>query len=151
MDREKFMNLVMPEPNTGCWIWIGRFDNNGYGRLSHREKYQVAHRYSFALFNGDFDVKEWVLHKCDNPFCVNPDHLYLGDAKQNMIDRDTRGRQKTQRGSAHKLAKISEADAIQIRALHNSKTYPTRKLARDFGISQCTVMKILKRVAWNHV
>ncbi len=118
MTKEQFYNLVFPEPNTGCFLWAGRYDKNGYGRLSHR-KLQIAHRQSYEYTNGYFDHKLWVLHKCDNPACVNPDHLYLGGPKQNCIDRDTRGRQKTQRGTNHKLSKLNDEQIRQIRTLYN--------------------------------
>lgn len=151
MEVEKFMSQVYPEPNTGCWLWGGRHDEKGYGRLSHTLKFQVAHRMSFFIHNGEFDKKMHVLHKCDTPACVNPDHLYLGDQKQNNIDRDTRGRQKTTRGSAHKLAKIYEHDVILIRKFHDPKKFPSRKLARIFGVDQKIIMNVIQRKAWRHV
>ena len=146
-----FMERVFPEPNTGCWLWSGRHDKKGYGRLSNRTPLQLAHRFSYALYCGEFDKKMHVLHKCDNPACVNPDHLYLGDQKQNNIDRDTRGRQKTKRGIEHKLAKLTNSDVIQIRKLHNPKSYPSRKLASMFGISQRKIMHILHGESWKHL
>jgi hypothetical protein len=147
------MNLVMPEPNTGCWIWIGRTNYNGYGMCGRQKDSfeQLAHRHSFFLHNGKFDRINWVLHKCDNPFCVNPDHLYLGNAQQNNIDRDTRGRQKTKRGTEHKLAKLNESQVLEIRKLHNPKVYPTRKLALMYGVSQRKIMHILHRQSWAHI
>lgn len=150
MNREQFMEKVYPEPNTGCWIWAGRTDNKGYGRLSHRDTFQVAHRFSYFIHKGDFDTSKHLLHTCDNAFCVNPDHLYLGDQRQNNIDRDKRGRQKTKRGSSHKLAKLNEEASVKIREIHNPKTFPTRKLAKMFGVSQCVIMKVIKGSAWKH-
>lgn len=151
MTKEQFISLIYPEPNTGCWLWGGRFDSKGYGRLSHRGTFQTAHRQSYFYFKGEFDTKKHVLHSCDNPACVNPEHLSLGDQRQNNIERDIRGRQKTKHGEEHKLAKLTTEQVIEIRRIHNPKTNPTRKLARDFNISQGTIMKILKRVAWPHV
>lgn len=152
MNQQQFNDLVYPEPNTGCFLWAGRCDSKGYGRLSSRSNHQVAHRQSFEYANGKFDYKFHVLHTCDNPMCVNPDHLYLGDQKQNNIDRDTRGRQKTKRGTEHKLAKITEQDAINIRVRYFViKDISQRHLAKCYGISQRKILDILKGRSWKHV
>jgi hypothetical protein len=151
-DVEKFMQLVYPEPNTGCWLWAGRHDSNGYGRGHFKNRtVQLAHRWSYIIAKGPITNNLCVLHKCDNPACVNPDHLYLGDQKQNNSDRDQRGRQKTKRGEDHKLAKLTEDSVIAIRALHNPKTYPTRKLSKMFGVSQRKIMDVLHRKSWHHL
>lgn len=150
-EKEKFLEKVYPEPNTGCWLWSGPYDKNGYGRFHFLNRtIQLTHRYSYYIFNKPIDSKSHVLHICDNPACVNPDHLYLGDQRQNNIDRDKRGRQVTKRGSSHKLAKLTEHDSIQIRFIYKTLKTPTRKLANQFGVSQGTIMKILKGVAWPH-
>jgi hypothetical protein len=151
MDKDQFMQKVFPEPNTGCWLWSGRHDDKGYGRGHfHNQSIQLAHRYSYLIFKANPGAL-CVLHKCDNPACVNPDHLYLGDQRQNNIDRDTRGRQKTQRGTAHKLAKLNDDQVYQIRSLHNPKEYPSRRLAKMFGVSQHKIMNIIHRTSWNHL
>lgn len=79
----------------GCWEWIGTKDGGGYGQLSAgrgRAPFK-AHRLSFELANGPIPVGLFILHKCDNPACVNPLHLELGDQKKNMADMYLRGRQ----------------------------------------------------------
>ena len=73
-----------------CWEWVGCRLWNGYGQIKVGGKKTKAHRYSWQLHYGD--ISGLVLHKCDNPACVRPDHLYLGDQKDNARDRDTRGR-----------------------------------------------------------
>lgn len=92
-----------------------------------------------------------VLHKCDNPACVNPDHLYLGDPKQNNIDRDTRGRQKTKRGFEHKFAKFSAEQVREIREVHNPDTLPSRALAKLYGCSQKAIMNIINYKSYKNV
>ena len=151
MTEQQFMNMVYPEPNTGCWLWSGRHDKNGYGRGHFLNRtIQLTHRYSYYLMNGHFDLSKCVLHHCDNPACVNPDHLYIGDMAQNCKDRDSRGRQKTKRGSEHKLAKITEQDSIDIRKLHLVDGIGQRQVARIYNISQRKVLDIVKNRSWKH-
>jgi len=78
----KFEDSYIPEPNSGCWLWIDKIDKDGYGEMrSHR-----AHRFSFELYKGQIPEGLYILHKCNIPSCVNPDHLYPGTAKDNSRD-----------------------------------------------------------------
>jgi len=151
MSIDQFLQQIYPEPNTGCWLWGGRSDNKGYGRLSHMGRFQLAHRFSYFINKGHFDITKNVLHICDNPPCVNPDHLYLGDQKQNNIDRDTRGRQRTKRGSEHKLSKFSPEQVVEIRNIYSRESMPSRKLARIYRCSQKAIMNILNRKSYKNV
>lgn len=90
--RERFFESYTPEPNTGCWLWTKSVDNGGYGGISINGKDFLAHRFSWFLHNGAIPKKLWVLHTCDMPSCVNPDHLYLGTHQDNMDDMVKRGR-----------------------------------------------------------
>lgn len=147
----KFESLVYPEPNTGCWLWAGRHDSNGYGRGHFANRtIQLAHRYAYLLYKED-PQKKHVLHKCDNPACVNPEHLYLGDQKQNNIDRDSRGRQKTARGCNHKLSKLSEGEVLCIRSLHDTGKFPSRLLAKMYSCSQKAIMNIINYKSYKNV
>lgn len=77
-----------------CWLWTGRRANCGYGQFRYQRKLMQAHRFSYLLNGGDIPTKMLVLHKCDVKACVNPNHLYLGDHKQNMKDARERGQWK---------------------------------------------------------
>lgn len=90
--KEKFMDKCEPVTECGCWIWLGTINTNGYGRISLTGRKEQAHRYSFVLFKGKLAAGMQVNHKCDNPLCVNPDHLYAGTQKQNIRDCIDRGR-----------------------------------------------------------
>lgn len=81
----------IPEPTTGCWLWNMSLDQDGYGRASFKDMKTPAHRISYFAFKGDFK-SFMVCHKCDTPACVNPDHLWLGTAKDNMRDCVSKGR-----------------------------------------------------------
>lgn len=91
--QRRFDNKVAPEPNTGCWLWYGGTNEHGYGIFFADGRFQKAHRLAYRWAHGDFDQSLDVLHSCDNPACVNPDHLRLGTHADNMRDMARRGRQ----------------------------------------------------------
>lgn len=86
-DKEDFIERI---PESGCWIWMGQCWDSGYGylrkRLNGKIKTISAHRYMYEFYKGPFDKSLDVLHRCDNPSCVNPDHLFLGTHSDNMRD-----------------------------------------------------------------
>lgn len=94
-----FEERISPEPNTGCWLWTGNAlsKRGGYGVFTNRPSGIVmkrAHRLSWELYkNVTLTGDQHVLHKCDNPLCVNPDHLFIGDQATNMEDKSFKGRQ----------------------------------------------------------
>lgn len=95
---EAFEQNCMPEPMSGCWLWLGAtFDaRGGYGAFTHRPSKvfrERAHRSAWRLYRGDISKDDHVLHRCDNPLCVNPDHLFLGSQPTNMRDMALKGRQ----------------------------------------------------------
>ena len=78
-----------------CWVWVGAKNKKGYGNFNVDGKYVAAHRHSWKLEYGPIPVAKWVLHKCDNPSCVRPDHLFLGDVLVNNRDMWSKGRGKS--------------------------------------------------------
>ena len=97
------LDRCTPEPNSGCWLWDMSLDQDGYGRAKFEEIKTPAHRISYMAFNGDVG-EMMVCHKCDTPACVNPDHLWLGTAKDNMDDAVKKGhRHKTHCRNGHKF------------------------------------------------
>jgi hypothetical protein len=91
-DMQKYiLDRTIPEPNTGCWLWNMSLDQDGYGRAVFKAFKTPAHRISYLAFKGDLG-KMMVCHKCDTPACVNPDHLWLGTAKDNAVDCSIKGR-----------------------------------------------------------
>lgn len=148
--EQKFIDFVYPEPNTGCWIWGGNINRSGYA-VFYDTGFISGHRYSYKYFKGDFDSNLSVLHKCDVRCCVNPDHLFLGTHRDNMLDMDSKGRRVVLRGSHNGNSKLSESDVLQIRKLHNPKVYPTRKLAKMYSVNQRLIWNIINRKSWRHL
>jgi len=140
-------------PN-GCWVWIGKKDLYGYGRFYINYRLHSAHRLSYAFAKGEIeDPKLKVCHHCDNPACVNPDHLFLGTHSDNMRDmhrkgRGTRnGRPPTGRGEDNPASKISLAQAEEIRQL-KSQGVDWRTLSQQFGISKAQIYRISSGKHW---
>jgi len=144
---ERFERYYMPEPNSGCWIWLGSLSRNGYGWFYYPPRNMVrAHIAAWELYRGPRNGFH-VLHNCDNPTCVNPEHLYLGTVQDNMNDRERRGRGAVHIGSLNNNAKLTEADIIAIRA---DKRWP-RFIAKDWNTPVSTIKHILRRETWKHI
>lgn len=93
--KEKFDEKYIPDPNTGCWLWSASLYKDGYGQIVDKESRRSpkrAHRVSYELYNGPISDDVLVLHRCDTPACVNPDHLFLGTHNDNMKDKVKKGR-----------------------------------------------------------
>lgn len=131
---EQHMDEVYYEPNTGCWLWPGYVDRNGYGLGNFRGKRHFAHRASYMLLVGEIDESLYVLHKCDVPACVNPGHLFLGTQADNMADMARKHRHVGSRGKKIRSGprKISDEVVMKIRTDGRSGA----AIARDYGISR---------------
>lgn len=149
--RRRFWSKVDRGP--GCWLWRGARDPNGYGRVSKRIYGEsLAHRVSWTLSKGSHEGL-FVLHKCDNPSCVNPGHLFLGTQKDNVLDmvRKKRGvRPPHYCGSRNNSAKLTERQVIEIRRLvATGETYTS--VAEAFGTSRQNIRLIHRRIHWRHI
>jgi hypothetical protein len=151
---KRFHASYIEDPETGCWNWLGKSRSGrsrGYGRIKIDGKGVMAHRYSWELHNGR-SIPEGmvVMHKCDNPGCVNPAHLSVGTHSDNNYDMYQKGRHKGGRGlrgSGNGNAKIGPKQAEEI----FSDQRPQRQIARDYGITQATVSQIKTKKTWSHV
>jgi len=136
--RPKYIDLkhwiesnVMYEPNTGCWLWTGTVDRDGYGRTSVKKERMGVHRLSFSLYKHN-PSRFLVCHHCDTPMCVNPDHLFIGTVADNSRDMTEKGRRK-----------ITMSKAIEIRKLR-SEGNTFMHIANLYGVSMSEIYMIVK-------
>lgn len=139
----------IPEPNSGCWIWTGSFFRNGgfpRGKLRYRGGTFMAHRISYEACKGDIPEGGYVCHRCDVTLCVNPDHLWLGNAKSNMDDMAAKGRKvcAPMGGELNPNRKLSWADVRQIR----ESGLPAKELAAVYPVSRSTLNSIIAGSSW---
>lgn len=133
----------------GCLEWLGRKDKNGYGKLRHQKTSWLAHRLAWHLANGPIPKGIFVCHKCDNPSCIAPSHLFLGTQADNMLDMKNKGRRKgINSGERNGRAKISRQTADRIRHSYFLGGVTQKQLSEDHGVSQSTVSLILRNEIW---
>lgn len=148
---ERFEEKWTPEPFSGCHIWTGTTNSDGYGMIRrNNERVVQAHRISWELNKGPIPAGLCVLHRCDTPSCVNPDHLFLGTKSDNTRDACRKGRQHIpdQRGERGSNARLTSAEVQHIRAARNQTQ---QSLADRFGVCRSAIGGIRRRRTWKHV
>ena len=145
--KDQLAHYTMADPNSGCWLWTGLVDKNGYGRITVSYKGDKAHRVSYEQYVGPIPDGLIVCHKCDTPACINPDHLFLGTHADNIADRDAKGRHVPSYGESNGSAKLTAASVMAIRAARGKQ----REIAAKFDISQQTVSNIKRGRIWAHI
>jgi predicted XRE-type DNA-binding protein len=130
-----------------CWEWIGAIHNR-YGRFSISGKIKPSHYIVYELINNSIPIGLLVCHKCDNPKCCNPKHLFLGTHGDNMRDMINKGRDKKAFGEMNGNSKIKKKEVDEIKQLYSTNNYSQRELAKQFNISQSTIFQIVNRRTW---
>lgn len=146
--EERFWPKV--KKTSGCWEWVAATNGAGYGMVFAGKVKKLAHRVSWELCNGPIPRGKQVLHLCDNPGCVNPEHLAIGTAKDNMRDMAGKGRarNRTASGTHNRQAKLSAAQARAIREQYLSGE-SQHELAIEFGVSRAAISHVVTGRNWN--
>jgi len=152
--QRPFWDLV--QKGSGCWLFTGRLNRDGYGQYGVSGiRTRMAHRLAWIELRGAIPSGAVLMHTCDVPNCVNPDHLRIGTPRQNQMDKVAKGRHAI--GSGNGLAILNEAAAADIRARYRPQTRPgagdgnVKALAAEYGVCLHVVWKIVKRQLWKHV
>lgn len=145
--KERFWGKV--NKTNGCWNWLTYKDRDGYGEFQLEKKKSKAHRASWQIHFGKIPEGLCVLHKCDNPPCVNPSHLFLGTPADNNKDRSLKGR--SAKGEKMASAKLTENKVLNIRKMYAAGNIKQKTLARLFDINFRTISQIINRKLWNHI
>jgi predicted XRE-type DNA-binding protein len=151
-DIARFL-IYLEISDSGCLLWTGAKNSLGYGNFSYRYngKYVFvgAHCFSYSAFVGDIPEGMWVLHSCDNPPCVRPDHLFLGTHHDNMKDAADKGRMN--RGENNCNAVLDPEIVLRIRRLHDSGYINNREIADRLGVSRSLISHVVKGKLWGWV
>ena len=150
----RFWSRVAKGTPTECWEWQGYyFGSLGYGGVKLAGKSWYAHRIAYYLYYGKDPGEHCVCHKCDNPKCCNPKHLWLGTQSDNEQDKVQKGRWvgRDQRGSKNVLAKLTDEKVREIRRLYATGECTQAKLAEQFSVSYVAISYIVRRKTWAHI
>lgn len=166
-NREAFLRHVAIADGNACWSWTGARNPLGYGlvrrRRVARNRFLLAHRLAWEIFVGPIPEDGQVLHKCDNPPCVRPDHLFVGDHFENMRDMRQKGRARNgvlsgfysnggrwpdRSGARNSRARLDASDVSELRNL-SERGVPTSDLCERFGIRRSQVRRIVRGLSWN--
>lgn len=173
----RFVANYVPEPNSGCWLWLASVDHDGYGYFKWEGETR-AHRSSWRIHRGEIPDGMHVCHRCDTPSCVNPAHLFLGTTQDNTADRHIKRRdatgmrsgmntqphrrsagarngkytkpEATPRGQSHGMALLTEDEVVRIR-IAAAAGVPRKTLAMLHEVSVAAVYDIVSRRSWGHL
>lgn len=157
-DQEKFDKynskdgpIPAHKPELGkCHLWVGAKGYTGYG-INPAMSETRAHRMAWVLKFGPIPNGKWILHKCDNPSCVNWEHLWLGTPKDNSADRDAKGRAYIKYGEEAPIAKLTEVAVRDIRAMHATGISSYDIHAKYNFVTHKTIRRVINFIFWKHV
>lgn len=147
--KERLEYYRQIDPETGCWIWTGSVVGGRYGQTTMGDgKPMKAHRVSYLTYVGEIPDGMMVCHKCDNPRCINPEHLFLGSALDNQRDSVVKGR--NARGSRQGNSKLTESDVASIRLMiEDGKS--DAEISAAYHVVPANIWHIRTGRAWKHV
>lgn len=147
--EERFKAKVQIDHETGCHNWKGARNRKGYGMIAvGKGRSAVSHRISYQLYKGEIPQDFVVMHTCDNPGCVNPEHLKVGTHADNVADRQSKGR--GTRGETHSKAKLTEIQVLVIKEAYTSG-HKQVDIANYFGVKHYNINQIVHGRSWKHL
>ncbi len=162
--QERFWAYV--NKDGACWEWTGVRNDYGYGLFGFGGRVYRSHRFAYQLTYGEFPKAICVLHRCDNPPCVRPDHLFLGTKLDNILDMRAKGRandptgdrsgarkhpESRPRGEQAKRSKLKTDQVLSIYRRYHAGDVSIKALAREFGVSHIPILNIIHKRGWRHV
>lgn len=148
-DKARIESRINKNGPNGCWLWTGKKSGDGYGHLKVQGTQHTAHRLTYTMYVGEIPAGKVLMHSCDNPICVKPEHLTPGTQAQNIQDAVQKGR--IARGTAHGLAVLTEQQVYEIRALVADGTMLQYTIAYKYDVSRQLVSAIHHRKIWTHL
>lgn len=147
---QRVLDYSIPEPNSGCWLWVGAVNACGYGTMRFNYHSHLAHRISYAALRGKFPKQKRILHLCDMPCCVNPEHLFVGTQADNVADMERKGRAYHPAAENHGRSKLTEQRVREIR-LAERQYGSIAALARKYGVTKTAIRGVLNFRTWKNV
>lgn len=144
---DKFWSNVQKGNPDECWIWIGSPSGNGYGQLRFEGVTYRSNVLSYLINKGNIPARMYICHTCDNPICVNPNHLFVGTPSDNAKDRQQKGRGRPMDGENNSNNRFTKESIIQMRSMFQ-KGYLCNEIAHIFDTNPEYVRNVVKRKVW---
>lgn len=149
--EERFWSKVKNGKPDECWEFQGGINSTGRGIFQYKGKAIHAHRMAYILTFGGIPKGRFICHKCDNGKCVNPAHLFLGDALINNRDCYAKGRHPILRGENDPKSKLNNEKVLKIIELYKTGCYSQYAIAKMFGVSRSAVLNVLRGITWSEI
>lgn len=154
--EQRFLLKAAVNKATGCWEWTARLSRDGYGKFQvprdgGGQRTTRAHRYAYEQWVGPIPTGLLVCHRCDNPICVNPEHLFIGTGSDNKQDEISKGRNNPPRGTRNPRAVLDEATVRRIRQMYVPRRMSYRKIGKLLSVNEGTVKNVIQGTNWKHV
>jgi hypothetical protein len=148
-DRMRFESKIDKlSSSQRCWHWTGGLNINGYGKIWIKGATYQAHRVSYELYKGFIDKDLLVCHSCDNPICINPEHLWLGTCKENIRDSFNKKRKIMPKGENCSWSKLTKEQVNEIKSKYVPYKYHSSMLAKEYKVSGGAILKIINNENW---